>query len=142
MGGKKNRKTQVLSEVLLFSGCNRKELDKISSLATEVDVPAGKVLAREGTPGREFYVILEGKASVSIEGRDVATLGPGDFFGEMALLDQGPRVATVIADSPMEVAVLDPREFSTLVEEHPGVARKILKVLAQRLRDSERAPTH
>src|SRR6266542_464242 len=142
MGGKKNRKTQVLAEVLLFSGCNRKEIDQIASLATEVDIPEGKVLAREGTPGREFYVILDGKAAVSIGGNEVAALGPGDFFGEMALLDQGPRVATVIATTPMEVAVLDPREFSTLIEEQPGVARKILKVLAQRLRASERAPTH
>jgi CRP/FNR family transcriptional regulator, cyclic AMP receptor protein len=138
----KNRKTEVLANVLLFSGCDRKELAQISSLATEIEVPAGKVLATEGSPGREFYVILDGKASVAIGGRDVATLGPGDFFGEMALLDQGPRVATVTAETPMEVAVLDPREFSTLVEEHPGVARKILKVLAKRLRDSEKAPTH
>jgi CRP-like cAMP-binding protein len=140
--GARNRKTEVLSQVLLFSGCNRKELAQIASLATEIDVPEGKVLAKEGSPGREFYVILDGKASVAIGGRRVATLGPSDFFGEMALLDQGPRVATVKAETPMEVAVLDPREFSTLVEEHPGVARKILKVLAQRLRDSERAPTH
>ena len=140
--GAKNRKTEVLAGVLLFSGCDRKELSQIASLATEIDVPEGKVLAQEGTPGREFYVILDGKAGVAIGGRDVATLGPGDFFGEMALLDQGPRVATVTAETPMEVAVLDPREFSTLVEEHPGVARKILKVLAQRLRDSEHAPTH
>jgi len=138
----KNRKIDILAQVMLFSGCNRKELASIASLATEVDVPAGKVLAREGSAGREFYVILDGKASVTIGGRQVATLGPGDFFGEMALLDQGPRVATVTADTPMEVAVLDPREFSTLVEEHPGVARKILRGLAQRLRESERAPTH
>jgi len=141
MGGK-NRKSEILAGVPLFSGCDRKELSQISSLATEIDVPEGKVLAQQGTPGREFYVILEGKAGVSIDGRDVAILGPGDFFGEMALLDQGLRVATVTAETPMEVAVLDPREFATLVEEHPGVARKIMKGLAQRLRDSERAPTH
>ena len=138
----RNRKTEVLAKVLLFSGCNRKELGQIASLATEIDVPEGKVLAKEGAPGREFYVILDGKAKVSIGGRQVAMLGPSDFFGEMALLDQGPRVATVVAETPMEVAVLDPREFSTLVEEHPGVARKILKVMAQRLRESEHAPTH
>jgi len=138
----RNRKTEMLAKVLLFSGCNRKELNHIASLATEVDVPEGKVLAKEGAPGREFYVILDGKATVSIGGRQVAMLGPSDFFGEMALLDQGPRVATVTAETPMEVAVLDPREFATLVEEHPGVARKILRVLAQRLRESEHAPTH
>jgi CRP-like cAMP-binding protein len=136
------RKAEMLAKVLLFQGCDRKELQQIASLATEVEVSSGKVLAKEGQPGREFYVILDGKASVSIGGREVTTLGPGDFFGEMALLDQGPRVATVTAVEPMEVAVLDPREFSTLIEEHPGVAHKILKVLAQRLRESEHAPTH
>lgn len=138
----KRKKTDVLGDVPLFSGCNRKELAKVAALTTEVDVPEGKVLAREGQPGREFYVILDGKASVSIGGHEVAGLGPGDFFGEMALLDQGPRVATVTASTPMEVAVLEPREFSTLIEEHPGVARKVLKGMAQRLREAEKAPTH
>ena len=138
----KRKKHEVLADVLLFSGCSRKEIAQIAALATEIDVPEGKVLAREGTPGREFYVILDGKAAVSIDDREVATLGPGDFFGEMALLDQGPRVATVVASTSMEVAVLDPREFSTLIEEHPSVARKVLKVMAQRLRDAEKAPTH
>ncbi len=138
----KRKKADVLADVVLFSGCSRKEIAQVASLATEVDIPEGKVLAREGQPGREFYVILDGKAAVSIDGSEVATLGPGDFFGEMALLDQGPRVATVTATTPMEVAVLDPREFSTLIEEHPGVARKVLKVMAQRLRAAERAPTH
>lgn len=138
----KRNKSDVLADVVLFSGCNRKELAQVAALATEVEIPEGKVLAREGAPGREFYEILDGKASVSIDGAEVATLGPGDFFGEMALLDQGPRVATVTASTPLEVAVLDPREFSTLIEEHPGVAQKVLKVMAQRLRDAERAPTH
>jgi CRP-like cAMP-binding protein len=142
MRSKKQRKNEALSNVILFSGCDSKEISQIASLTTEVDVPEGKVLAREGEPGREFYVILDGKAAVSIDGRDVATLGPGDFFGEMALLDQGPRVATVVASTPMDVAVLDPREFATLIEEHPAVARKVLKVMAQRLREAERAPTH
>jgi CRP-like cAMP-binding protein len=138
----KRKKSEVLADVTLFSGCNSKELAKIAALATEVEIPEGKALAREGQPGREFYVILDGKAAVSIDGSEVATLGPGDFFGEMALLDQGPRVATVMASTPMEVAVLDPREFSTLIEEHPAVARKVLKVMAHRLREAEKAPTH
>ncbi|MFY9588094.1 MAG: cyclic nucleotide-binding domain-containing protein [Actinomycetota bacterium] len=138
----KRKKSDVLADVVLFSGCNSKELAQVAALATEVEIAEGKVLAHQGSPGREFYVILDGKASVSIDGSEVATLGPGDFFGEMALLDQGPRVATVKATSPMEVAVLDPREFSTLIEEHPGVARKVLKVMAQRLRKAEMAPTH
>ena len=108
---KKRNKSDVLANVALFTGCDNKELAQVAALATEVEIPEGKVLAREGSPGREFYVILEGKAQVSIDGSEVATLGPGDFCGEMALLDLGPRVATVTASTPMEVAVLDPREF-------------------------------
>ena len=138
----KRKKSDVLADVVLFSGCNAKELAHIAALATELDVPEGKVLAREGSPGREFYVILEGKAGVEIGGKAVATLGPGDFFGEMALLDQGPRVATVKAETAMDVVVLDPREFVSLIEEHPAVARKVLKVMAGRLRSAEQAPTH
>ena len=139
---KKQRKNEALSNVILFSGCDSKEIAQIASLATEVEVPEGKILAKEGEPGREFYVILDGKADVEIAGKHVATLGPGDFFGEMALLDQGPRVASVKAGSDMEVAVLDPREFVSLIEEHPAVARKVLKVMAGRLRQAEQAPTH
>jgi len=138
----KKRKNDALADVILFSGCDKKEIDQIASLATEVEIPNGTVLAREGELGREFYVILDGKATVGIEGKEVATLGPGDFFGEMALLDQGPRVATVTVAEDMEVAVLDPREFITLLDEHPAVARKVLKVMAHRLREAEKAPTH
>lgn len=138
----KKRKNEALSNVVLFSGCDAKEIAQIASLATEIEVPAGKILARQGEPGREFYVILDGKADVEIGGTQVATLGPGDFFGEMALLDQGPRVATVKASSDMEVAVLDPREFVSLIEEHPAVARKVLKVMAARLRRAEQNPAH
>lgn len=142
MKSKKHRKNDALSNVILFSGCDAKEIQQIASLATELEIPEGKVLAREGEPGREFYVILDGKADVEIGGKQVATLGPGDFFGEMALIDQGPRAATVTAGSDMEVAVLDPREFVSLIDEHPAVARKILKVMAGRLREAENAPTH
>lgn len=142
MRSKKQRKNEALSNVILFSGCDSKEIAQIASLTTEIEVPAGKVLAKEGEPGREFYVILDGKADVEIGGSQVATLGPGDFFGEMALLDQGPRAATVKATSDMEVAVLDPREFVSLIEEHPAVARKVLKVMAGRLREAERNPAH
>ena len=141
MRNKKQLKNDAISNVILFSGCDKKEIAEIASLTTEIEVPEGKVLAREGEPGREFYVILDGKADVDIAGKHVATLGPGDFFGEMALLDQGPRVATVTASSNMEVAVLDPREFVSLIEKHPGVARKVLKVMASRLREAEGAPT-
>lgn len=141
MRNKNKIKNDAIANVVLFSGCDQKEISQIASLTTEIDIPEGKVLAREGEPGREFYVILDGKADVEIGGKQVATLGAGDFFGEMALLDQGPRVATVTAASDMEVAVLDPREFVSLIEKHPGVARKVLKTMASRLRQAEGAPT-
>ncbi len=94
---------------------------------------------REGEPGQECYVIAEGTAGVSIEGRPVASLGVGEMFGEMSLLDMGPRVATVTAESPVRLCVLNPREFGTLLEV-PSVGRKIVRELAARLRACEAAP--
>jgi CRP-like cAMP-binding protein len=84
----------LLRGVPLFSHCSNKELIELSSLTTTLRMPAGKVVVRQGEPGKEFIVIVEGKATVSIDDQAVATLGPGDFFGEIALLDGGPRTAT------------------------------------------------
>ncbi|HVL81664.1 MAG TPA: cyclic nucleotide-binding domain-containing protein, partial [Actinomycetota bacterium] len=104
-----------------------------------VEVPAGTVLTREGSPGREAFVIAEGRASVTLDGRAMAELGPGAFFGEMALLDRGPRSATVEALTPMTLFVLDARSFSSLLAETPSVVRKMLQTVAVRLRAYESA---
>lgn len=138
----KGGKVQLLKQVGLFSACTTKELSKIAALADEVSVPAGAVLTQEGKPGREFFAIVDGQAKVTLRGKKLNTLGPGSFFGEMSLLDQSPRSATVTAITPMKLMVLDARNFSTLLDQAPSVSRKILRGMAQRLREVEQAPTH
>jgi len=123
-----------LAEVPLFSACSKKDLQLLSKRTERVHVPAGKVLVREGAAGAEFFVILDGEAEVSRHGRRVATLGPGDFFGDLALLDRAPRNATVTAKTEMELAVLGQREFAAMIDEVPGFAHKLLSGLAHRLR--------
>lgn len=142
MRGKAKGRLELLRKVSLFSECSNRELSRIGSLTSEIRVPAGEVLVREGRPGREFFVIADGKAKATIRRKRVAALGPGGFFGEMALFDSAPRSATVTAETAMRLLVLDPRSFVTLVETTPSVVWKILRVLAQRLRVAEKAPTH
>lgn len=141
--GSRNAKIELLSKVPLFSACNRRDLDRIASLADELDVPKGKVLIRQGDTGWECFVIAEGMAKATMRGRGSATLGPGSFFGEMSLLDGGPRSATVTAETDMHLLVLSSRDFSSLVNDVPAVARRILRGLAERLREAERPqPQH
>jgi CRP/FNR family transcriptional regulator, cyclic AMP receptor protein len=138
----RNAKVELLGRVSLFSACSGRELTRIASLADEIAVPEGRVLIRQGEPGREFFVIVEGKAKVSARGKRARTLGPGAGFGEMSLLDQGPRSATVTAQSDMYLLVLDSRSFFSLIEEVPSVANKIFRVMAARLRYAEPGVVH
>jgi len=126
-----------LARVPLFSACSKKELQTVARASDEVHVPAGKVLVEEGRPGHEFFLILEGKASVKRGKKKIADLGPGQYFGEMALLDRGPRSATVVADTDMDVLVLGQREFAGVIDEVPAMAHKLLTTMAQRLRESD-----
>jgi CRP/FNR family transcriptional regulator, cyclic AMP receptor protein len=126
-----------LSEVPLFSALSKRDLQLVARAAEDVKVDAGKVLVTEGSAGAEFFVIVEGKARVTRRGRKVAELGPGDFFGELALLDRAPRNATVVAETPMELLVLAQRQFAALIDEVPGLAHKLLAGLARRLRESD-----
>lgn len=126
-----------LHQVPLFSACSRKDLQLVARRAEEVRVAAGKVLVTEGETGHEFFVILDGMARVSRQGRRVNTLGPGAAFGELALLDKAPRNATVVADSDMELVVLGQREFAGIIDEVPGFARKLLAGMAKRLREAD-----
>ena len=136
-------KVERLSQVQLFSTCGNRELARIAALTTEMDVPAGKVLMRQGEPGRECFVIEEGTARATIPGRKNTIMGPGDCFGEMALLlDSARRTATVTAESDMRVLVLTTREFTALLEDVPSVARKVLAVVGERLGNAERAQPH
>jgi CRP-like cAMP-binding protein len=128
---------ESLRAIELFSGCNDKLLRKLSRLGTEVHAKARQVLAREGDVGREFYVIVDGCASVEHGGVDIATLQRGDFFGEMALIDGKARSATVVATTPMTLFVFDPREFFSLLDDFPPVSRKILSTIAGRIRETQ-----
>jgi CRP/FNR family transcriptional regulator, cyclic AMP receptor protein len=139
---RKDAKLTLLSEVNLFRHCSKSELRRIASLTDEIDAPQGKTLTREGEPGWECFVIAEGEATARRGGRKVGTIGPGSCIGEMSLLDQGPRTATVIADTDMRLLVLSSRSFSSLIDDVPKVGRRILSVMAERMRELERSPTH
>ena len=134
---RKDTKLDHLSRVPLFSALNKKELQLLGRASDELRVPAGKVLCEEGSAGHEFYLILDGKAAVKHGKKTTTSLGPGRYFGEMALLDRGPRTATIVAETDLDVLVLGQREFSGVLEEIPGVAHKLLSAMAARLRESD-----
>lgn len=136
-----DRKVDLLGKVPLFSECSQKELSKIASLADEIEVDEGAVLTKEGMPGRECFVVSEGSAKATLRGKKLASYGPGDVFGEMSLLDNEPRSATITADSDMILFVVDSRSFWGLCEQAPNVTRKIMKSISQRLRRVEKALT-
>ncbi len=126
-----------LKSIWLFSGCTAAELRKIRSSLDSVAVPAGKILVEEGHIGQEFFIIIDGSAAVTRNGRKVATLGPGDHFGELALLDRRPRSASVVTETDMDVLVMSQRQFNGLLESVPSIARKLLSALATRLREAD-----
>jgi CRP/FNR family transcriptional regulator, cyclic AMP receptor protein len=133
----RDSKVAHLSNVRMFSALTKRELATVAQASDEVSAEAGQVLVKEGSIGHEFFLILEGTATVRRNGRKVATLGPGQYFGELAVLDRAPRNATVVADGPMQLLVLAQREFSTVLDTVPGVAHKLLRSMATRLREAD-----
>ncbi len=131
LGG--NQKIDLIRKVPLFARCSRAELKEIALLADEIDLHEGKEMTREGAPGREFFVLLEGTADVKKNRRRVNTLGPGDFFGEIALVSHEPRTATVIATSPVRALVITDRSFRRLLDDAPQVQTKVMEAMAERL---------
>ena len=131
---RKHQVDQILAGVALFSECPTGELSYVARLCTEAHVPAGKVLAHEGKYGHEFFVVARGSAVVSIMGDTIAVLGPGDFFGEIALLDGGRRTATVTAETDLVVEVISQADFHSMLTHAPTVTRRILSHLGGRLR--------
>jgi CRP-like cAMP-binding protein len=130
---RKNAKVELMRNAPLFSSCSKRELAEIASLADELDFPEGKTLIKEGERGREFFVLIEGTVDVRKEGRVLAHRGGSDCFGEMALILDAPRMATVTTTSPVRALVLTDRAFRDLIERSPDIQLKILKSLAQRL---------
>jgi len=129
-----------LANVPIFSGCTKRELAIIARAAKEVSHREGTVIAREGERGIGLFLILEGTCSVTIGGKAKAKLGPGDFFGEVALLDGGPRTATVTALSPLKLVGITGWVFRGLLMEHPSIALKTLEAVAGRLRAVSKEP--
>jgi CRP-like cAMP-binding protein len=127
----------LLRGVQLFVGCSTAELGKIATLTTEYDAKAGQVLTERGDPGLEFFIIVAGEATATRQGVHLATLGPGSFFGELALLDGGTRTATVVADTDMRLLVLSRGEFNGLTQLAPTVSSKMLVELGARLRSAD-----
>lgn len=130
-----NQYAEKLSELPLFSSCSKRELARIARAGDEVRVEKGKVLVDQGEMGREAFVILSGEAAVKRNGRKIATLGPGDPVGELALLDRGPRTASVVATTDLSVFVLSTRGFNAVLDDAPGLSRKLLAFLAGRVRE-------
>jgi CRP-like cAMP-binding protein len=142
IGRRGDPKLRRLAELQLFSACSKRDLARIAALSNEVEVTAGTVLIRQGDPGRECFVIESGKAKVTVRGKKSTMMGAGEVFGELALLHAAPRSATVTADTDMRLVVLGSREFSTLLEDVPSVARNVLAAMAERVRDTEGAQPH
>jgi len=126
---------ELLAKVPLFKDLDKKHLEHVASLATRLDLPAGRELTREGALGHEFLVVLEGEVEVRHGDKVIATRGPGEFFGEIALLENRPRTATVVSKTPVAVEVIGQREFATLLEDEPEVAEKLKSAMAKRLEE-------
>ena len=129
----KDSKVKLIEKVPLFSKLSKKGLEDVAHLADELDLPAGKVMATEGDRGREFFVLLEGEAEVTRDGKSVNRLGSGDFFGEIALVTHMPRTASVTAKDGVRVLVITERDFNSLLKRSPEISRGVAEALAERV---------
>jgi CRP-like cAMP-binding protein len=129
----KNAKVDLLRRVPLFAALGKRDLERLGGIADELDLGATRTLIKEGTRGREFFVLVEGEAKVTKNDRRVATMRAGDFFGEIALITDVPRTTTVTADTPVRLLVLTKRDFQRLLREQPQIQRRVLEALAKRL---------
>jgi len=138
----RDEKLELLRGIPLFARLDRHHLERLGMLTDEVDVPAGKVLIRQGDTGDDLMVIVSGQVGVERDGERINQLGPGDFFGEIALIERGPRTATVTAEAPTRLLVVTHRDFHSLMEEFPEIAAQVLLTLAHRVRTLEPTSVH
>jgi CRP-like cAMP-binding protein len=136
---KHDERVEALWEVPVFSGCTSHQLEVIAKHADEAAIPRGTVLTAEGKVGHEAFILLDGEADVRIRGKRIATIGPGDITGEMALLEHEPRSATVTARTPIRALVLTQQGFDSILDAVPTVARRVMRALAHRLREVQAA---
>lgn len=135
-------KLDLLRKVPLFGELSRRELQRVAQLADEIDLPADRVLMRQGDRGDSLFVLLEGEAKVERNGQVVAERGPGEFFGEIALVVEGPRTATVTLTRPSRLLVIGHREFHALMDQFPSIRLCVLETLARRVRILEADAAH
>ena len=135
------RKVELLASMAIFSACSRRELGQVAAVAVQGELPEGAVLTRQGQKGGLAYVIGQGTAEVVRDGRRLASLGPGDVVGELSLIDGAPRSATVQALTPLQVLEINSEDLRRLLRKAPGVRRKLLEALSERLREADRLPT-
>lgn len=133
---KKNAKVDLIAGVPLFAGCSKAELNQLVSITDELDLPEGATLIREDERGREFLVIVDGTVKVTQKGRTVNELGPGSWVGEISLIADVPRTATVVATSPVRLLVITERAFQQLIRKTPAIASKVLQSVGERLHQS------
>lgn len=138
----RDEKLELLKRIQLFSRLNSRELLRLGELADEVDLPSGRVLMREGERGEEAFVIVTGSAEIERDGRVVATRSTGEILGEIALVDGGPRTATVRLVEDSRLIVLGRKQFHALMDEYPDVRLRVLETLAQRVRATEPDAAH
>ena len=138
---KQDTKVEALRRAPLFEGLSRKELIQLARMSEDLEIPAGRTLCKEGERGQEFFVIVDGEVDVTRQGKPVAARGGGDFVGEIALLEETPRMATVKAKTPLRVFVLTRRDFRRLVDASPSVERKVMRALARRVVELSGDPT-
>jgi CRP-like cAMP-binding protein len=129
----KDGKVELIKKVPLFSKLSKKELEEVAHIADELDLPKGKLMAEEGDRGREFFVLLEGEADVTKGDKSINTMHEGDFFGEIALVTEMPRTASVTATTDVRVLVVTDRDFRALLKDSPEVGRGVAEALAERV---------
>jgi len=130
----RDEKLDLLHGIPLFSGLDKRQLLRLGQLTDEVDVADGRTLMRQGERGDELFIVIEGKLRVERDGQVIAHRGAGEFLGEIALVDEGPRSATVISDGPARLLVVGHRAFHTLMDEFPEIQLVVLRELARRVR--------
>jgi CRP/FNR family cyclic AMP-dependent transcriptional regulator len=138
----KDPKVDLLASVSLFNGLGRRELEELAQLVDEIDVPSGRILMRQGDRGDEMFVVVSGELDIDRDGRLINHMGPGAAVGEMSLLSEGPRTATVTTVGPTRLLVLAHREFHSLMDDHPAVRMRVLEGLADKVRGLDLGTAH
>ncbi|MFN2483450.1 MAG: cyclic nucleotide-binding domain-containing protein [Candidatus Limnocylindria bacterium] len=138
----KDEKLELLRRVPLFAGLGRREIERLGMLTDEIHLPEGRVLMRQGEPGDDLFVLVEGSVRVERDGQVIAERGGGEILGEIALVDGGPRSATVTLASPSRLLIIGHRAFHSLMDEFPAVRVQVLATLATRVRNLDTTSIH